>query len=114
LTSGSLAALFGVLTNTSPIVRPYPHGGDVIVTFSAISADAPFVRTYLNRILNSNGHFQKYLLSKLVLQSCDNFVMVPSYYDSLPQASKDSLHQFYVDTLFANEEDHENERLYLF
>jgi hypothetical protein len=54
------------------------------------------------------------LLSKLVLQSCDNFVMVPSYYDSLPQASKDSLHQFYVDTLFANAEDHENERLYLF
>lgn len=92
----------------------YPHGGDVIVTFSATSADAPFVRTYLNRILNSNGHFQKYLLSKLIIQSCDNFVLVPSYYDSLPQASKDALNQFYVATLFANAEDYEDQRLYLF
>lgn len=92
----------------------YPHGDDVIATFSAIPTDAPFVRAYLHRILNSSGHFQKYLLSKLILQSCDNFVMVPSYYDSLPPANKDSLHQFYVNTLFANLEDHEDERLYLF
>ena len=92
----------------------YPCGNDMVVVFSAIPSDAPFVTTYLDRILNSDGPFQKYLLSKLILQSCDNFVMVPSHFDSMPQEQKDALGQFYVDTIQVNAEDHEDQRLYLF
>jgi hypothetical protein len=92
----------------------YPSGDDVVVVFSATSSDASFVAAYLDRILRSDGQFQKYLLSKLILHSCDNFVMVPSYYDSLPQDQKDAICQFYVDTIQVNAEDHEDQRLYLF
>jgi len=77
-------------------------------------ADAPFVTTYLNRILTAHGHFQKYLLSKLILQSCDNVALAPKYHDSLSQDRKDALCQFYVDTIQENAEDYEDERLYLF
>jgi len=92
----------------------FPAGDQVIVVFSALPSDAPFVSTYLDRILSSNGYSQKYLLSKLILQSCDNFVLAPAFYDSLSQDRKDVLCQFFVDTILESAEAQEDERLYLF
>lgn len=70
--------------------------------------------TYLGHILASDGHFQKYLLSKLILQSCDNFAIAPKYYDTLSPDRKAALCQFFVDTILENDKDNEDERLYLF
>ena len=67
-----------------------------------------------NRVLESNSYFQKYLLSKLVLQSCDNFVIAPQYYDALSQDVKNAICRFYVDTILKNAENHDDKRLYLF
>jgi hypothetical protein len=92
----------------------YPSGNDVVVSFSATPADAPFVSGYLDRILTADGYYQKYLLSKLILQSCDNFAIAPKYYDALSQDRKNKLCQLYVDTIQNNAEHHEDERLYLF
>lgn len=92
----------------------FPLTSDVAVVFSATLTDAPFVGTYLHRILSAESHLQKHLLSKLVLQSCDNFVIAPQYYGALPQGTKDAMCQFYVDTVIVNAEDHEDRRLYLF
>ena len=92
----------------------YPSDGDVVAAFAATTGDAPHVTGYLNRIFTADGYYQKYLLSKLILQSCDNFAIAPKYYDALSQKRKDALCQFYVDTIQNNAEHHEDERLYLF
>lgn len=92
----------------------FPAHNQVMVAFSAVHNDSPVVAKYLDRILSSDGYFQKYLLSKLILQSCDNFVMAPVYYDALAQDRKDALCQFYVDTILENAEDHDDHRLFLF
>lgn len=91
-----------------------PVDTDVIVVFSAVPNDAPFVSTDLDRILSSRGDFQKYLLSKLILRSCDNFVLAPRYYDALTQDHKDMLRQFFHRTIDKNAKDYEDKRLYLF
>ena len=92
----------------------FPAGNDVMVAFAAVRSDAPFVTAYLDRILSSDGYFQKYMLSRLILQSCDNFVLAPKYYDSLTQDHKDVICQFYVDATLKKAGDHEDERQYLF
>lgn len=92
----------------------YPTELDVAVVFSATTYDAPFANDYLNRLLTSKSHYQKYLISKLVLQSCDNFIITPQYYDLMPQDRNYAICQFYVDTVLSNAEDYEDERLYLF
>lgn len=92
----------------------FPTESDVAVVFSAIPSDSPYVDTYLHRLLTSESYLQKYLLSKLILQSCDNFVIDPQYYDSMPQDRKDAICQFYVNTILETAEDHEDARLYLF
>ena len=115
----------------------FPMDTGVAVILSAIQRDTPFVHMYLQRLLTSEPHFQKYLLSKLILESCDNFVIAPQYYDQMSQDRKRAITQFYVDTIptdpwlakpwaFGSEWarirqanpknawDHEDERLYLF
>lgn len=92
----------------------FPTDTDVAVVFSAIQSDIPYVDIHLHHLLTSESYYQKYLLSKLILQSCDNFVMDPQYYESMPQERKSAICQFYVDTILENAEDHEDERLYLF
>lgn len=92
----------------------YPTGSEVVIVFSALPIDVPFVVDYLRAICSSEDRQQKALLSKLILQSCDNFVLSPSYYDALSVEQKDAIIQFYVDTLDYNVDDFEDERLYLF
>ncbi|MEN8251285.1 MAG: hypothetical protein ABFS32_20305 [Bacteroidota bacterium] len=92
----------------------FPANGNVLVAFSFVENVAPYVNTYLDRILSSDGYYQKYLLSKLILQSCENFVISPTYYNALSQDHKDALLKFFVDTIEGNDSDHEDENLYLF
>lgn len=92
----------------------YPIESDVAVVFSATPNDAPFMDTYLQRLLISEPYYQKYLLSKLILQFCDNFVIDPQHYNSMPKEQKKAIDRFYIGTAFSNNEDYENERLFLF
>ncbi|MEX0721474.1 MAG: hypothetical protein WD059_12455 [Balneolaceae bacterium] len=92
----------------------YPTDKDLVVVFSSIETDATYVTNYLDRILNSKGHYQKYLLSKLILQSCDNVALSPDYFDSFSEDKKNAIGQFFVDTISVTAEDYENEHLYLF
>lgn len=92
----------------------YPNDRDVVVVFSATATDAPFVVSYLNRILMADGFYQKYLLSKLILQFCENFIIAPKYYDSLTQERKDAIQDFFIDSVQQNAENREDYRLYLF
>ena len=92
----------------------FPADGDVVVAFSAIPRDAPFVYSYLERVLQAESYLQKYLLSKLVLRNCENFAIQPEYYDALSDERKDAIGRFFTQTIVENHEDYEDERLYLF
>ena len=86
----------------------------VAVVFTATPRDARFVDLYLDRILSSELHLQKYLISKLILQSCENFVIDPLYYASMTEGQQEVIHQFFNRTMNRNDDDFEDERLYLF
>lgn len=92
----------------------FPVNDCVIVAFSALTNDFPFVDRHLDRILAADGAFQKYLLSKLILQSCENFVLAPAYFDALAEDRKVALRDYFVGTIHLNADDHDDERLYLF
>lgn len=92
----------------------FPINNAVAIIFSATQSDTPFVSSYLSCIVAAESHYQKYLLSKLILQSCDNFVIAPHYFDAMPQTQKNAIGQFYADTILKNAEDYEDEKLFLF
>ena len=92
----------------------FPINDAVVAVFSSTQSDKPFVKSYLSRILAAEPYYQKYLLSKLILQSCENFVFAPDYFNAIPQAKKDAIGQFFTNTALINAEDYEDERLFLF
>ena len=112
----SMFSLDDVIALETPRVAlsVFPTDNCVAVVLSTIPRDRSFVSAYLHRLLSSQSYFQKYLLSKLILESCENFVIAPQYYDSIPLERKDAICQFFTDTMFKNAVDHEDKRLYLF
>ena len=92
----------------------FPTGDDVTVIFSVLTKDKPFASVYLQRLLTAESHLQRYLLSTLVLQCCDNFVIHPHYYESMSGARRRVVRDYFAQTILHNKEDYEDARLYLF
>ena len=92
----------------------YPAGQDVIAVVSSTAADRPYVAPLVSRIVTAEGHYQKYLLSRLVLQRTSNFVLAPSHFDTLTATQKQAMCQYFVDTFIDDYDDRDDHNLYLF
>ena len=82
--------------------------------FSFLVGDADIAAQYLHRVLTATESYQKYLLSKLVLQNCDNIVIAPPYFERLSEVRKNKMREFFENTIVQNGSDYEDENLYLF
>ena len=85
-----------------------------VVVFGYLPEDADLVRPFLRPILTSEKHYQKYVLSKLILNNCENFVVSPATYDDWPQEKRNAIRDYFVSTLLHGNLEAENEHLYLF
>jgi hypothetical protein len=85
-----------------------------IAVFSYLPEDSALARSTLSPILNSNSHYQKYLLSKLILNNCENFVISPAYYEKWNTKKKDVVIDYFKRTLLTGNLEVEDECLYLF
>jgi hypothetical protein len=94
-------------------VLPVDHKESVAV-FSYLPEDAPLARSSLSLILASDGFYQKYLLSKLILSHCENFVVSPVLFDTWSSEKHQSIVDYFVATLFEGHLEKENKHLYLF
>lgn len=85
-----------------------------LAVFSYLLEDAPLARAALHSILNSVDHYQKYTLSRLVLNNCENFVISPAYYDTWSPAKRQFVTEYFIRTLKIGDLGVESEHLYLF
>lgn len=83
------------------------------VLFSYTSQDASRARDYLAELSSASGYYQKYLLSKLVLMHCENFVVSPRVFDTWPNKKTNSICKFFHDTVHYDKLV-EDSNLYLF
>ena len=68
----------------------------------------------LGALLSSESHYQKYLLSKLIINNCENFVVSPAYLDKWSPEKKAAVTEYFTSTLFTGDLERENQNLYLF
>jgi hypothetical protein len=94
-------------------VMPVDKGASMVV-FSYLQPDAGLARAFLSPILKSAGFQQKYLLSKQILNSCENFVVSPEHFDTWSDDKRNTITEYFVQTLFDGRLDTENGLLYLF
>jgi hypothetical protein len=96
------------------VLNIFPIDGEVRVIFSYLEQDAAVTSTYLQRLLSASGEYQRYLISKLVLQHCDNVAISPVFLDHLPAMAKQKILEFFCSTIFHNRHDYDDKHLYLF
>jgi hypothetical protein len=89
-------------------------GNNSTIVFSYLPEDATLVRPALSPILTSAGFYQKYLLSKLILNNCENFVIAPAHFDSWSKEKQEAITNYFCRTLFQGNLDIEDKHLYLF
>ena len=85
-----------------------------VAIFSYLPTDANFAREMLGRILLSQGEHQKYELSRRLLNSCENFVLAPAYFDSWTSRKKDVVREYFVRTILQEDLTYEDPDLFLF
>ena len=84
------------------------------VVFSCAPNDSELVSASLDRICNSEGHYQGYLVSRLILNNCENFVISPAYYDQWTAEKQKDVLSYFTKTLHVGDLDVENQHFYLF
>jgi hypothetical protein len=85
-----------------------------VAMFSYLRSDAPQARAFLNRILKSHGPYQRYEISRLILNSCENFVLSPEYVDTWSPEKQNAVETYFVHTLMKDDLAYESPHLYLF
>jgi hypothetical protein len=84
------------------------------VIFGYLPQDQELVRPFLNPILTAEEHYQKYLLSKLILNNCENFVVSPVSFDRWSPEKRKAITDYFVKTLLHGDFEAENQHFYLF
>lgn len=84
------------------ILNIFPLSEDrTIAVFSFASDDSGAARKQLRGILTSHGKKQKYEISKLILQRCENFVISPRFYNSWSNEKKEKIAKLFNDTMLS-------------
>lgn len=96
------------------VLNLVPIDQGTLVVFSFLSEEESFVRQYFQRVLYSSGPYQKYLISKVILQHTQNFVLAPAFFHRLSEQKREAIKEFFCKTVSENMHDYDNENLYLF
>jgi len=85
-----------------------------VAIFSYVPDHEAVVTTELQRLFLAQGHYQKYELSKLILNYCENFVIAPDHFDTWSNEKVEAIRAYFLATLTKGNMAFEEERLYLF
>jgi hypothetical protein len=88
-------------------------GEETIAVFSFTDADAEPVRAYLGDIFKSEGDYQKYLISRLLLLHAGNFIVAPSLFETWSEEKRTKIRDFFVATVRHGSSEHSSS-LHLF
>ncbi len=82
------------------ILNIFPNNNLTHIIFSYLPLDAPYANSYLREIFSQEGKKQYILISKIVLESCENIVLAPSYFDSLSSEQQETIVGYFSETVF--------------
>lgn len=70
------------------MLNVFPRNETTVVVFSYLKEHRRQAQQAFGNIWSASGHYKHYLLSKLILMKCENLVISPNFYESLPEHQK--------------------------
>lgn len=92
----------------------FPNKDVTHIVFSFLPEDAPYANFYLRDILFTSGRHQLNLISKIVLESCENFVVSPNYFEMISPESKEAMICYFAETISQNKPFEQIDKICLF
>jgi hypothetical protein len=99
----SIARTNSVNDNTRIVVNVLPTPeGETFVVFSYMPADAESGREEIRALLSAKGAKQKYLVSRLLLEHCENIVIGLDHFSRFSEEKRGIIKDFFTATILAN------------
>ena len=92
----------------------FPCNNGIYIIFSYIKGHENNIAPHIARIFQAERFYKLYLVSKLVLMYCENFVMSPKFFRNIPESSKKIIIDYFMDNIMGDKKDSESTSLYLF
>jgi hypothetical protein len=92
----------------------FPCHSGYFVLFSYIKAHQNIVAPYFERVTSAKQHYKLYLLSKLALMHCENFVLSPTFHRGISEPDKKAILSYFSTNTGVQKVDVEDPALYLF
>lgn len=96
------------------VLNVFPCHSGYFVLFSYIKAHKNIVAPYFERVTSAQQHYKLYLLSKLVLMHCENFVISPTFHKGIPETDHKTILSYFSTNTGVQKVEVEDPALYLF
>jgi hypothetical protein len=96
------------------ILNIFPAAQGTYVIFSYLARQELYVKPHLLEILQGDDYYRLYLISKLVLRNCENFVISSKHFETISHESREAILDYCKKTLNEDLLDYEDKRLFLF
>jgi hypothetical protein len=85
-----------------------------VVAVSCLRQHEANIHEEHQQLFRAEGHYFKYLASKLLLKRGENFVINPAYFDLWSEEKRNKIREYFIATMLDEEYEEESEDLYLF
>jgi hypothetical protein len=114
-TFDTMKSLPNRLNPPTVILNVFPVSNNkTIALFSFKKAHREYFIPHIRPIVEADGHYQKYLLSKATLLHCENFVLGGHFFAGLAETRKAHIERFFGENLAIQKADRDDADFYLF
>ena len=92
----------------------FPYESGIVEIWSYPTIQHNHFASHLDELSQAEGDYRKYMLSKLIFRYCENFVLAPSFYESLSPQQIESIKKYYLANIPVGDIDYEDKSLFLF
>lgn len=95
-------------------INVFPQDGKYWAIYGYLTSHRSDATAELDRILQASGYYQKYLISKQLIQHVENFVLAPQFFDGLSSAKTTAIRDYFSQTMHNPDFELDSEHFYLF
>ena len=95
-------------------INVFPYKDKMYVLFSCRKEDEYCLNNYIEEVFRTDGAYQKYLISKIILRNCENTVFSSNYFAQWSEEKKNDILEYFKNTINSDLAEYENPNLYLF
>lgn len=85
------------------VLNVFPQESSTFVLFSYFKEHTTKIGHYIDVITAAKSGYKNYLISKVILSNCENFILSPAHYETFDENKKTAIKEFFVKTILSDD-----------